>query len=302
VKGRRPPAADRPTAAQRSALKGCDSEALYYGIGMPADPARARLCAFMEAEGEGSQSPFSGEAMLMTIYANGVGARRDLDYATHLACRIDGAPAETHGRVTHLAELKASGGPGTRFHFCDHVTSGLAGGYCAGHEARIAGAKRKAQLESLTRGWSSAERAALARLQSAHAAFAAAHSGGEIDLTGTLRGAFSTFAEERLEEELLAMLKQLAGGTAPRGSAASYRAADARLNAAYRKLLRDTPRDEGPGTVTPAGIREAQRAWVRYRDAFLAFAAAKYPRVGRDALAAWITDKRTEMLLNRPEF
>ncbi|PSJ41689.1 lysozyme inhibitor LprI family protein [Allosphingosinicella deserti] len=50
------------------------------------------------------------------------------------------------------------------------------------------------------------------------------------------------------------------------------------------------------GAVTRTGIRDAQRAWLRYRDAFLAFAKVKFPAVASDSLAAWLTDKRTEML------
>ena len=99
LRGLTPPASDRPDAATAAALgKSCNAEALYYGIGMPADPVKARQCALIE-EDAGKASPydagrFGGTAMLMTIYANGVGAARDLDLATALACRVDGAAAE----------------------------------------------------------------------------------------------------------------------------------------------------------------------------------------------------------------
>src|SRR4051794_41915131 len=70
LKDREPPAADRPGAATARALDGCDSEKLYYGIGMPADPVKARQCALIEAETENCVGPFSGQAMLVTIHAN----------------------------------------------------------------------------------------------------------------------------------------------------------------------------------------------------------------------------------------
>jgi uncharacterized protein YecT (DUF1311 family) len=295
LRGRDPPPADRPDAATAAALRGCDSEALYYGIGVPADPVRARQCAFLEAGREDGEGPFSGRAMLMTIYANGLGATRDLDVAIRLACGIEGAPMESHGRVMHLAGLKAEGGTGSDFHYCDDITSGLAGGYCAHHGARIAGADRAAALAALTAGWTDTEKRALGRLQRAHAAYAGAHSGGEIDLAGTLRAAFQVEAEEALNDELLDMLKRLAAGDAPRFTAAQLRAADAELNAEYRELMRG-PFDDYPGAVTREGIRSAQRAWLRYRDSFLAFAAIAYPRVAPDALAAWLTRRRTELL------
>jgi uncharacterized protein YecT (DUF1311 family) len=297
LRDREPPKADRPDPATAASLRGCDSEALYYGIGRPADPVRARQCAFIEADSEDG-AVFSGRTMLMTIYANGRGAKRDLDVATHLACGIEGAPMESHGRVTHLAELKAKGWKGQDFHFCDDVTSGLAMGYCASHEANMAGARRNAALAAMTAGWTAAEKAAFERLRTAHSAYVEAHGSGEVDLTGTARGAMVIEAEEALRDELVEVLERLRSGRALPTPASRLPAEDAALNAAYRKRLQEAAAGVAhPGAVTAEGIREAERAWLRYRDAFLAFAAAKFPRVPRAELAAWLTRQRTALLM-----
>ena len=296
LRNREPPASDRPDAAAAEALKGCDSEALYYGIGRPADPARARQCAFLEAERE-EGGVFSGRTMLMTIYANGQGAGRDLDVAIHLACGIEGAPAESHGRVTHLAELKAKGWKGRDFHFCDDVTSGLAMGYCASHEASRAGALREAALAAMASGWAPAARPAFDRLRGAHSAYVEAHGSGEGDLSGTARAALAIQAEEALRDELVEVLEHLRSGRAMPTPAARLPAEDAQLNAAYRRRLQEAGAADYPGAVTKEGVRAAERAWLRYRDSFLAFAAVQFPRVPRDELAAWLTRKRTALLL-----
>src|SRR4051812_40466716 len=149
---RDPPAADRPDARTAATLKDCDSEKLYYGIGMKADPVRARQCAFLEMQKEPDEGIFAGRTMLMTVYANGIGAKRDLDVATHLACGLDGAPAEVDGRVRHLAGLKAKGWTGRDFDFCDDITSGLAMGYCADHAASMAAPVREAKIARLASG------------------------------------------------------------------------------------------------------------------------------------------------------
>ena len=294
VKDREPQAADRPTAAQAAALRGCDSEKLYYGIGMPADPVKARQCAFLEAD-KGDEGVFGGRTMLMMVYANGRGARQDYDVAIHLACGIEGAPAESDGRVRDLAERKRRGDRKGDFDYCDGITSGLAAGYCASHAANVDGAKRDAAWARLTANWSAAEKQALAKLQAAHKAFAEAHSGGELDLSGTLRGAISIGAEEELAKALLAMVERLEAGKAPAYGHTQYLAADAALNARYRKALAEVGPNGGPGAVTREGIRTAQRAWLAYRDAFLAFAALRYPKVPRESLAAWLTLERTRM-------
>lgn len=295
VSDRQPPPRDRPSASEIQALNGCSSEALYYGIGRPADPDAARKCAFIEEPDDQPIQPFSGRAMLMVIYANGVGAERDLDVAIHLACGLDGAPAEAHGRIMHLVERRDSGRRDRDFHYCDDITSGLAGGYCAGHEAAIAGQRRAAELERLTSGWTAAERRAMERLREAHQAYADAHGAGEVEQTGTLRVALTINAEEYLHELFLDNLRLLARGRAPQSDRAQFAAADRALNSAYRERIRDEFFDE-PGAVTREGIRNAQRAWIQYRDAFVAFAAIKFPGTSRDSLAAWLTRQRTEML------
>jgi uncharacterized protein YecT (DUF1311 family) len=293
---RDPPAGDRPDARTAASLEGCDSEKLYYGIGMKADPVRARQCAFLEMAKEPDEGVFAGRTMLMTIYANGVGAKRDLDVATHLACGLDGAPMEVDGRVRHLAEYKAKGWTGSDFDFCNDITSGLAEGYCTDHAASMAAPVREAKIARIAAGWSPAEMQAFAALRRAQAAFVEAHGGGEVDLSGTARAAMEIEAEEAERDAFVAMLQRLAAGRAPAFTHTQFVAADAKLNQVYRKALAEAGPADAVGPVQKEGIRDAQRAWLRYRDAFLAFAAVKYPQVSRDSLAAWLTQQRTTML------
>src|SRR5205085_1236698 len=84
-----PPASDWPSAAEAAGLKSCLSESLYEGIGMKKDPVRARKCALLEMATHRTTGPeFSGPHILMMIYANGEGVRRDYDIATHWACAL----------------------------------------------------------------------------------------------------------------------------------------------------------------------------------------------------------------------
>ena len=300
VRDREPPAGHRPAAAGRLNVNECHSGALYYGLGRPADSEQARLCAFLEAENEEQPGdwPFGGQAMLMTIYANGAGVPRDLDLAIRYACELEAAPAESHGRVLHLAEIRAGAAQG-EFHYCDDVTSGLRGGQCAAFAAEFRNVERTRQREALIASWSPRERAALRRLDEALAAFEDAVVEGEVDLTGTLRMAFAVAAQRRLRDDLLLILQHLEAGRPPPYAAAQLRREDDRLNAAYRRTMaewRSEQADRCCGAPTADGLREAQRAWLRYRDAFLAFAALRYPRVPPDALAAWLTAIRADTI------
>lgn len=291
LRTREPPAADRPDLRAATSLRGCDAEALYYGIGARRDPARARLCAFTQAPGHPALEPFAGRAMLMTIYANGAGARRDLDVAIHLACGIKGlVPAEYDARVTHLARLRGAPPRGPAFHYCDDIRGALAEGLCSAHRAALARPRREAALRALIARWSPEERRAFEPLRRAFEEFVAASSAGDL-ASPALRGRL----EQGLRDQFADMLQRLAAGRAPRFTAGQFGTEDLQLNQAYRARLDDERRYDAPG-MSVESLQNAQRAWLRYRDAFLAFAALKYPRVPRASLAAWITRNRSEII------
>ena len=296
VKGAPFPAGDRPTAAQASALKGCDAVALYYGMGVPADPAKARQCAFAGLGGKDNDSFHSPHAVLMMIYANGKGAQRNLDLAIHLACTLeDAAPAEYDGRIEHLVAMKKAGARAeTDFDLCDDVTSGYAMGFCASHQQDVRKIARAAEYSQITAAWTPAHRTAFAALERARDAYADARVENEVDVSGTGRAVFMVEAEEEVAEGFLKLLKRLEAGQGAAERPAALAAADRELNAVYRKV-QGLP-DLELGTVTKSGIRETQRVWLRYRDAWLAFARVKYPSLPQDALAAALTAERTKIL------
>lgn len=285
------PVADRPTAAETSALKGCDSEKLYYGEGVPVDYVKARKCAIIEADGADDQL-FAGSTILMQIYANGYGVKRNPDLATAYACGIDSAPMEYDLRVKALQALKTKP---EKIDFCDSITSGLAQGYCAARDSRVSAVGRDATLNALIAGFPPAGRAAWPALKAAFDAYVDAYSSGEIDQSGTGRAAFVIEAEDQTRDQFNKDMGRLGKGQWPSATAADARDADAKLNASYRKALAATAGGDS-GTVTSDDVRKTQRAWLTYRDAYLKFAAAAAPGVSRDAVLARLTRLRLAQL------
>jgi hypothetical protein len=85
------PSGDQPSPRQAKTLAECSSVNLYYGLGGPADPDKARLCAYAEIAGKqrGDDEYFLGPAILAMAYANGKGATRNFDLALRFACAAD---------------------------------------------------------------------------------------------------------------------------------------------------------------------------------------------------------------------
>lgn len=288
------PAADKPTAAERAALKGCDSEKLYYGIGGKPDHVAARKCAIIEAEGA-DDANFAGSTILMQVYANGYGVTRDPDLATAFACGLDGAPMEYDLRVGALQALKTM--PGKQpFDYCDAITSGLGQGVCADHLSRQAAVGRNTKLTTLAASLPPAGRTAYQATRNTFDAYVEAYGDGEVDQSGTARAMLVTEAEDKVRDQFVKDMQRLKTGQWPAANAADAKSADAQLNASYKAALAWAGSKDKYGTVTAEGIRAAQRAWLPYRDAFVAFAAKIAPSVSRDAVLARLTRLRLAQL------
>jgi len=292
--GAEPPASDRPTAEEARSLKGCDSEALYFGIGVPADPDKARKCAFVELSNseEGTRyGPFFGRGMLMTIYANGKGAARNLDVATHLACGLEDAPAEMAGRIEHLQKLKSQA-KGEDFSPCNDVTSGWLAGMCAGHDSRLARIELDERLELLAQRGGFANGPDWSKLVKLAEAYAEAHANGEVDMTGTLRGAMWSAARDSSLDRFVETLERMTAGTIPRRGSADYAKSDAELNVTYKAVLANDENFSEASGISRESVRAAERAWLAYRDAMLSFARRRFPGISIDGLAILLTNDR----------
>ncbi|WP_317205129.1 lysozyme inhibitor LprI family protein [Janthinobacterium sp.] len=289
-----PPAGDVPAAPVLAALKACDAQALYYdtrqqpGAGA-ADWQRVRHCALAQGD----------DGVLMMLYANGLGVARHPALALKHACSLPGAGAEMSGRVAHLIALGKSGKAGA-FDLCDDITSGYMQGVCTAIDERRQDQTRSKQLGALTRNWSAPQKAALGKLQAALDEFARARGERETDLSGTARAAMAIAAQSA---EISLFGKDVAAfekGMTPDFTAAQLAAFDKELNTRYQKIMQlPATRNGGIGaytTVSKDQVKQTQRAWLKYRDAFVGFGAARYPALPARAWQALLTQRRAQQL------
>jgi hypothetical protein len=301
------PAEDLPTPEQERQLAKYESENLYYGVDGAPRPVEARLLAYGErARGlgiaYGMTTPVAGAAILTMIYANGRGVPRNIDLAMRFACEAGGAPAEMEGRLAHLEQLRTDSASGSDYDLCDDITSGYMQGFCADKEARFDNAQMAHNLSAVTARWSPTEQAAFRDLTSVFDAFVRIQSDKEVDQSGTGRAAFILQEESSLRHDLLASLRTFEADTLPAYTADDFRRADLVLNAVYARALeagtptRGSPYYSSLGTVTTDGIRQTERAWLRYREAWVRFGAIKYPVTSADSWRTWLTRRRIAML------
>jgi hypothetical protein len=284
-----------PDSFKRESLKDKTSEDYYYGVHVAKNYETARYVAFKEMN-DSNASVLGGPSMLMMLYANGLGVKRNLDIAIRLACaNVGGAEAEVEYRVAHLQSIKQRG-VDTLFDVCDDITSGYMQGVCEQLQTSIQEWGRQRVLDSVTANWPAKDTAALTKLNKAAQAFFDTRVSNEIDLSGTARAAFQSAEENQLEKWFLDEIVKANSQSFPTFSDKDFTVADSMLNVTYKQIMEKKVGPYDWGTVTKDGIRATERKWILYKEAWVQFGKIVCPLVSESSLQTFFTKQRTEEL------
>ena len=283
------PAADRPTPAEEKALAKCVSADLYFGFGQPADPVKARKCAYSEMDRD-AKAPIGGKAILMMIYANGNGATRNFDVATKLACSLGGGPGDDAGRVYQLDRLKKQNWAGNSFSVCDHSSARELYEQCAILSERFDKVERDQKFNDLIAAWKPAEKKAFHTFMEEANKFYEVQAKNGVNLEGT----FEIQEEIFFKNNLLSSLQAFERGELPNYTAEEFQKAEAAEQAAYQRTQNGDVAQWG--TVTRQSVQKSEDEWRRYCSAWIAFGRQKYPGVSEQSWKAWLDTDRTVML------
>ena len=314
------PSQDLPSTSDIMRLRNCNPTEYYYGIKAETDYITARKCALIRLSQQRSEEidddyGMSPAAILMMIYANGYGVSTNYDLAEKFVCSegSTSASAEVFGRIKHLEALRAKR-PNQQlqeclntdqsvpehskdycagiFDYCDDVTSGRAAGQCAGIEAAKADQDRNRKLIALTANWTEDQKKAFEGLSQKANDFFEASSRGEVDMSGTARGAAYEDALTTLKEQFFALVSNIEGNRGNLVASSNAASVDAELDRAYQRAVSINLY----GTITKEGISDAQKSWQAYRAAWLGFVAIRYPNIPQQVADAWITESRIKKL------
>lgn len=223
--------------------------------------------------------------------ANGWGVPRDRNRATALICRMQDLGGAS--RRDLLRPLTAPDKADEAFLFCDCVSSGRLGGACESHKQDRIRQTRDKKLAALTAGFTAEQKAAYDKLHQAAEAYIESHGSNELDLTGSLSGAFYADEVGHQQAQFVDALIAFEQGKLPPKD--DFAEADKALNKTYNDLLKDTHPSED-STVTPEGVRKTERLWLEYRDAWAVFGILRYPTTNAEDWKAWAARARIATL------
>lgn len=255
---------------------------LYRIVGDEYDPDKARRCCL--AKGDCNRE-------LGIVYANGLGVPRDYDVATYFLCRAgdEMAPFEQWDMLAQVQDMRG-GAETDDLNYCDHVTSGRGQLFCEQLSGSAAASEQAARGAALAKDFDAPTAEAARMLEEAANAYAQAEGGYESDDSrgGTAYPAMALGAQNAALAAHVDRYERLAKARAPAAGAEGVKRADADLNRAYKRAVaaaEPCPLCNESDVQGRTVLRDAQRAWIAYRDAFARFYLARWKgRAADDAL------------------
>jgi hypothetical protein len=294
------PVADLPPTP--ADLAKCDPLELKSRPGHSVDLRAARYCAYTARDAKSTgqadmvmvMENIRGNASLAMIYAGGKGVAPNIPLAERFACDIQG-DWDDGTEVAKTLESKSNEGK-TRVDFdvCETPTGRQLNYLClVRNQSRVSDGVALAEKRFNT--GSAPQRTAFQRLLAARKAYLEAHVAEEpTGNTGLVQSAMED--EIEIDAAWNQTLDQLADGELPHYTAMDFRKADADLNASYRKALDKTADCEGEFCLKKEQLRQIERAWIAYRDAWVAYAALRWPSISADSWRTWLTLKQADDL------
>jgi uncharacterized protein YecT (DUF1311 family) len=161
------------------------------------------------------------------------------------------------------------------------VTSGYGMSLCQQLDEDIAAPALEGRIAAVEKALDPAGKKALAALRKAAQAFAEADGArqAEDNRGGTIYPAVASASKQEIFDAFVASLEAHTKGRAKAADAAAAKLADDRLNQAFRKARQAFEKCDycqETETIRREVLRDAQRAWIAYRDAWKALYQARW--------------------------
>lgn len=246
---------------------------------------------------------------LITLYANGLGVKRNPSIAISLACENDIVTSwfwEVRPEALEMLHTtKDQIALDEHFELCNYVSSGVGAGECASLEERKKEFIRQRKIAQLAQHWSQEQKIAFQYVEKTQADFFSSHANHETQSCGTshFENVVRRVSEQKdnflkdLTQFMLGKFPARETGTVTQSSTRAAKEADRKLNKSYKALMRSFAKSKGVGCdLSAPHIRATQLLWLKYRDSWLDFAKINYPNYPLDEWKLWINMQRVNQL------
>ena len=234
------------------------------------------------------------------IYAGGKGVTPNIPLSERFACEIQGMFWDDGSDLAKMLEAKrVAGATRVEFDVCESLGGRQLHYLCLTRDqARVDEQVTLAEKKFDIGG--SPMHAAFTRVLAARKAYLDAHDAEEPNgNTGAVQSAMQDYVD--IDRAWVQTLNDLAAGKLPHYTTADSRNADANLNRSYRQAITDTAGCEKTDIqicLTTDALRQIERAWIAYRDAWVAYGSLRWPAVSANSWKTWLTLQQIDDLNN----
>ncbi len=293
------PAKDLPDELGKSKYINGDSYRYYYGIGKQKNYIEARYAALIELEKYGDNKVFGGSAILMMLYANGLGVTKNINLALNLAkYNVKGATAEIEGRIESLVKIKNSKQP-KFFDLCDDITSGIMMGYCAIRDSDIENQNFDSTISRIVEKWDKEARIEFLYFRTKIMEYIDYKSETETDRTGSAATMVKIEERQRLRKFFFNAIIFFESGKTLNNKDSDCTKAEKELSNIYSKLIKKSKGGHSEFDIDTTiwfDIQSAQYKWFEYREVWTSFVISRYPKISKESVCDWITKERIKEL------
>jgi uncharacterized protein YecT (DUF1311 family) len=298
----------QPGAQPPGASSNCDFLDLYYRGGTQ-NLRAARYCALQTrgpektAQSNDSDDDLGSDvdelmanAVLAMIYAQGKGVAPNLPLAEHFACSMVDWGFDGRDIAHSFEEARKQGALTAPLDICKNPLGRQSNYVCLVRNEGVV-AEEVARAEKRFNTGSPQQQAAFHRLIEARDAFLAAHGAEEPNgTTGRVQAAMQDDID--IEHAWAQLLDKYSAGKLPQYSEADFKKADADLNLAYRDARKKTEDCHEQFCLSTDQLQQLERAWIAFRDAWVAYATIRWPSSSANSWRTWLTLEQTEDLKN----
>ena len=289
--------ADEETAKK---LEDEDPESYYYGYDGTPDYKKARLVAYSKFRKEFDISDpcslISPASVLMMVYTNGQGVKRNFDLGMMFGCISSFAYMELEGAINTIQKFKSTNWIGNNFSLSNIATSGLMCGYISIVKVKKKDGQLRQKFKHMTKNWSKAETEDFEKLQKAANDYFEQKSNHETCRGGTLATSRAFTAKLIMEENFETVLMRPIHKHKIY-SLGDFQKSDKKLKSTYESLLKKLHDEKGfTDGVEKTDVVKTQKTWKKYKEAFVDFIKIKYPKFSISTIKKVLTDIRIKDL------
>lgn len=295
-------------------LTTCQPYVLYYGTRGPADYAAARRCALFQSEASAKDGNYGDYGLtplftLAMIYANGDGVEKDVDIPVHFACLGSEPYRKGDAWVDFIDFLAArkTNNSAPRFDYCRgklpasepapiQAYDKLDNLECESVLIDLANRSSNMRLAAIAAKWAPAQQASFRVVTKALDAYAKAEGSAEAEPCASGAASEEMEGEQAVRKEFGDDLERFSRGGLPRFTAVESAHAEDELNRLYRQAMEEMKSETGECAHSPEPLRDAERAWLAYRDAWVKFARSQWPAVSPGSWIAFLDGQRMSMM------